>query len=460
MSSGRHLRWMRWTAWALPVIILGFILVLRPFWGLMDDASNVHWLIPRALNEGLASFAITYGKGDLAWGMFRPTYPLMAWLVYWPGMNLGAPWLTFVWNALIAFGGIYLWARVLSGILKIPLPLLLLANGAFFYGHDLFLHPSLQEKMLLPVGATTLWLAWNRDRISSPLFWSLFALVVGLGASVKASYFIHYCVAVAGFVAVKWEPLRARNRGAWVEAGVWFLVLVLLLGFFGWISSHGGYTSRYSYSDIFPNLRSFAGAYLLIPMAVATGFFLVDGRNVWLRPEVLLPLIGVAAFVVIMGPWGIQGYIQIAAMPFFAALSVQVAQKILPGKWEPLLIGGFILLSLTVTVYRSWANFTRLSDLGRAVTAAETWKASGVQEIWMPCEEGSLSMQRFFDHRGGRLPKVQRMKPEESATGKVIFFDQALCILPGKASVPSGCSVVEKIWDGAWTRSFRLQRCN
>lgn len=448
----------RVAAWAIPLIVLLTILILRPHWGLMDDVTNTFELIPRIREHGVFRYGWMYGINDLAWGMFRPTYPPMVYLVYAPGMAT-APWVTFVWNALLVMAAIFFYCAVLSRIVGISLPLLVVGCGAFFYGHDLFQHPSLQEKMLLFAGAGLTWHFWNRSRWSSVAFWIVAFLWLAFGACVKASFAIHYCVAFMAFVATNADALKRKNMRAWCETLVLAILgIVLVLGF-AYISKHGGYTSHYSKANIIPNLKSIQGPFFLLPISAAVAWLVWHWRAVYARPELLLPLVGVSAFVTLFAAWGIGGYVQSVIVPLYAALILQLCVWYLPQWARAAWIPALVVVSLAVTGYRSLVNFGRLHDVGAVVAHAAELEAAGATELWMPCEEGSLSMHRFFQSHGNKVT-VTQIAPDGPTRGKTIFYDQSMCPFNGRVAVPADCQQPETLVRGLFSKSYHVVRCH
>lgn len=445
-------------AWLIPVVVLLSIFILRPHWGLMDDVTNLFYMVPRMRETGIFRFGWIYGVGDLGWGMFRPTYPPMVYLIYVPGMST-ASWVTFAWNALIVFSVIWLYSIVLARILKISIFPILLGSAAFFYGHDLLQHPSLQEKMILLAGAGLTWHCWNRERWKAWSFWIVALAWIFFGACVKASFAIHYCVAFMAYLAAMAPGLKKGESRAWVES---FLLMALGIGMvlaFAYISSHGGYTRQYSAGKIIPNLLSVHGALFLVPILAALVWIAANWSTVWESPELLMPLAGVSAFLVLFLPWGIQGYVQSVITPLYAALIVQLGfwylKKIPAGIWLSLLA----IFAVMVSSYRSYINFGRLHDIGAIVANAAGLERAGATELWMPCNEGSLSMDRFF-HESGSAITVKEQMPNMSARGKVLLYDQAMCPLPGRTALPADCLNPESIQPGLFPKSYQVLRCH
>ena len=441
----------------LATIVLGAITWLRPHWGMMDDASNIFSMVPSVQREGLFARAWSYGVADLGWGMFRPTYPPMAYLIYLPGM-FTAPWVTFFWNALIVIALVWLYARVLAEVLRMPFYPLVFACAASFYAHDLLQHPSLQEKMILLSGACLTWLFWRRPQLPAWKFWPAALLVVAFGTCVKASFVIHYSAAWLALVGAYRAQLQRGQARAWAESLFFLALLFVVTGIFAYISKQGGYTQRYSFANVVPNLRSLDAIYFGAPLLLAGVFLARRWREVWTRPEILLPFVGVLAFLVVMLPWGIRGYIHAIIFPIHAALLVQLCLWCLAFLPEESWAVALAVLALFVTAYRSTVNFGRLGDIGEFLSSVPAFAEGLPVEVWMPSEEGSLSLQGFAEAR--KLPlQVHRMGLSEDPSGKAIFFDQAMAPFPGRPALPPNCQEPKEIWRGKWKGGYRLVKC-
>ncbi len=440
----------------IAIIVLGSIVFMRPYWGLMDDSNYVDNMIPKMKEIGIFSYSWRYGISDLTWGMFRPTLPLMAYFIYSPGIST-VPWVTFLWNALIVFGLIFGYCKVLGKILNLPWSYLLLVCAAFFYTHDLLQHPSLQEKMLYLVAIPLLFICHYRKNLSALSFWSFTILLLALGASVKASFTVHFSVAFLAFLGATIDSLKAKNGKAWLELILFGFLGLVMVVFFAYISKHGGYTQQYSHSKILPNLKSIHGVLFLVPILLGFLVAAFQWRKVWNDPALLIPPIGVLAFLVIFLPWGIQGYIHTVVAPIYAALIIQLAyfsQKFFP-KWVWLL--PLCIFAICVSGYRSYAMFGRLQDIGNIVNRSTELANAGISEIEMPCEEGYQSMERFFRAAGENRIKFVMLTDLKNLNGKVVLRDQAMCPFPGRAPLPSNCTE-EVLVPGKWARSYQVSR--
>lgn len=436
----------------IPILILAVIVWLRPFWGPMDDSVHVLEFVPKLLADGLISTSWEYARNDLSWGMFRPLYPAMAALVYLPGIWLGST-ASYLWNACLVFAIIGLYCALLSRILRLPTALILLACASFFYAWDLLQHLSLQEKLVLTFGGLQLWWAWSRPQLSALKFWSIFLLLVLMGFASKASIVIHFSAAIVAFGAANWEKLKKlRIR---IELAVLFFLLALQVFLFRQISAGGSYTKQYDFAKVIPNLISPQGLMLEIPLLLCLGMLLIRWREARDNPAILIPAAGVSAFLVLFLPWGIQAYVQSVMAPFFAAMLIQLAEWYLRPIPRFVWVLPLCLFALAVASYRGLTMFGRLSDLGTITRMGPELRNMGIQEVQMPCEEGSGAMQQFWKALSEPTPEAKQWDEKVSSGEYWMIYDRALCPLPGRAEMPADCRG-EVFWKGAWPKSYRL----
>jgi hypothetical protein len=281
---------------------------------------------------------------------------------------------------------------------------------------------------------------------------------IAFGACVKASFAIHYCVAFMAFVGGSAELLKRKNTRAWAEAVVLAVIGLAMVLVFAYISKHGGYTSHYSSRNILPNIKTIHGPFLLLPVLAALGWCAWHRRETWARPEILLPAVGVSAFVTLFASWGIGGYVQSVITPLYAALVVQLGAWYLPKASRSAWVTVLVLLGLSVTAYRSYANFGRLHDIGAIVAHAAELEQKGATDLWMPCQEGALSMERFFREAGSKV-SVKEISPLGPTQGKTLLYDQSMCPFAGRVAVPADCAQPEMILPGLFPKSYHVLRC-
>jgi hypothetical protein len=138
-------------------------------------------------------------------------------------------------------------------------------------------------------------------------------------------------------------------------------------------------------------------------------------------------------------------------------LLVQLAGWYTRDQWRAWAIGCLLGLSLLVTVYRSYTGFGRLADIRDLITAYKTGRLT-IAQLWMPCDEGALSMQQFLRHFGGVEARVTQLL--ETGGVRYLLFDRAMCSLPAKARSLPGCSM-RPVWSGRFAGSYQIgeSRC-
>ncbi len=454
-------RWPQFALFVIVLIILGGVAFFRPFWGFMDDASHIFTLVPQVEREGLFRAAWQYGIGDLSWGMFRPTYALMVYPLYKPGLIWG-PSVTFFLNALFAIFCIFCSGSVLARIVSVRREWALLGAAAFFYQYDLFQSPSLQEKLILLSGAALLRLVWGPIVGNRRTHFLLFILALVFGIFVKASFMIYFSMAIWAYFNARRERLFDRREpGAWVRLAIFGVVGLCSLAFLAIVSSkEGSYTAHsYSVENIVPNLLSLEGALFAVPLFFFLLWVIREPKIFLAEPGRLTAFWGVLAFLVIFLPWGIKAYVQSVIGPPFACLCIQLAEGLfrrVPSRFWQIPLA---TLALSTAAYRIPTMFIRLHDIGRAVESVPEWERRGVREIFLPsCGEGAVSMGRYVKEFAHSSMKVSLLTDFRALEGKNVFYDRALCPLPGRVNEIPGCASQEVLFEGGLQKSFRLAR--
>lgn len=438
----------------LLALVLTGICFLRPYFGLMDDHYNLLTVVPDMKNTGILSYSWKYALSDLSWGMFRPTNPLMIFFLYAP-IPFSQPWLLFLWNAILCFGLLWFGAKVWEKLLAVPVGISLLFFGSFFYLYDLFQHPSLQEKMILLFGFLSLY-TLSRDRVTGKHLALALLFCVG-GVLAKASYIIYFSM---GVWVIFWHPSLVAKKERWVYPGIYSLALVCATLFFAYISSQGGYTANsYSIAKVIPNLKRLDGAMFVGGLAFFGACILLR-REFFRQPWVFTPVVGTLAFLTVFLPWGITGYIQTVVGPVFCVLFAFIAWRIFPENWRMGWILPLCLFAIVVGGYRSYSMFGRLADLGKVVERGSEWQAKGIVEISLPCAEGTVALRRYLQEVAGTSIQTKEITSYAASalSDKWVFFDQAMCPLPGRVAAVDGCSVVETAFTGRFAKSYRLER--
>lgn len=442
-------------------IVLACTVYFRPFYGLMDDGWIMHLMVPQMREMGFLQYTWDFAwNRDLSWGMFRLTYPLLIALIYLPAQALG-PMYVYIANWVLVSLITFFLCRVVGRITEIPWQWIAVACFAWLHFHDLFMHPSLQEKFLLLFGAFFIDACYRATEKESG--WALCGLATFfiLGILTKASFFVivgmGLALVFAGLVA---KPNR-RNAGIFAFlVGVTGLALVVMAQ----IAANGRYTTaRYDFSKIGTNLFSLDGALFGVSVLLACLGIFFDRRRGEPMARILrtwFPLAGVIAFLAMFLPWSIKAYIQTLVVVFLMATLVRSAFSLPIAKARPFFLLALAVFSIAITSYRSVTVFGRYGDLGRIVAAWQEWEAAGISQISMPCMEGAESVEKFFHAAGWRGVKVAflpDLRPLPVGFNHAVLYDRALCPLPGRAAQVEGCRE-EILYSGRLSKSFKLAR--
>ncbi|MCO5144075.1 MAG: hypothetical protein M9962_13375 [Oligoflexia bacterium] len=437
----------------LLTIIFFAIFYFQPHWGLMDDASLIYDLVPTMRQQGIFNTSWQYAVNDISgWGMFRPLYPLMAFVIYLPGILWGSTF-AFLWNACISILVLIFSTKIFAKIFRLNTIYVLVALACFFYQYDWFQHPSLQEKIVLFLGTVFCFFCDRLGKEINLKLLSVTLVVFILGVGSKASFMIYYSIGFWIFIAnqsglILHRKIRKKN----IFTFLCLLVLgIFALSFFAYISSQGAYTKQYDYRKIIPNLFTINGVFFMAPILIGAVFNFKNKLPLihW------TPIVGVCAFLVLFLPWGISAYIQSIIGVIYSCLLVQIIFQQSFIRKERILIF-LCLLSVMVCGYRSTSMFVRLHDLGKALEHIKTSSDIVLSTIWMPCDEGAHATKRYLLAENKNI-NIRFWSPDQGYHGKVFLYDSALCSLPNRVHTPAGC-ISEEIFTGVWNRSFRMAK--
>lgn len=444
--------------WFVPCVLAVAMLILKPHWGLMDDSYIVSVLIKQVHEHGIFTTAWDFAYADMtSWGMFRPLYPIMAYFVYLPGVMLN-PTVTFLLNGFLSLWVLVYFCHVMAKVLELPRAYILLFLAAFFYQYDLFQHPSLQEKLVLLIGAAFIQLCAKQSPSNKIFYYFCLGLLLLLGVGSKASFMIFYSMGFWIFVSKRTALLfKEKKLSTWIETIFLATAGLIVLAFFSYVSMKGQYTKQFNVEKILPNLMSKEGVLFLFPIFLGIFDLIHKKMQARLRMQDALPLIGLLAFLAIFLPWGIKAYIQTIIGPVYATLWVIIMLGLFHKVPKALWLVPLMLAALTISSYRSFSMFVRLGDIGHIVKDLRANDLPNVKEIWVPCMEGADSFRRFVNENNNEHYIVHYWDKFEGYDGKVVFYDTAFCPLPNRILAPPGCTV-ENLITGRWSKSFRLSQ--
>jgi hypothetical protein len=387
--------------------------------------------------------------------MYRVTYIPMLAGFHWVA-DLFGPLGFYLANFVICCAILFMIAWVWSKILEIRVWAILVVVAAFFYSYDLFQYPSLQEKLLHLFGAPLLWFSISK---SPGLFFRTLLVIAFTLAGVlsKSSFFIYVAMAWLAFLYSLWGGLGKRNLNAILALSIVTIIDLSLFLFIARVSKNGSYTAGgYSLERFLGNLFSPAAVVLIVPTFVL--LYLVWRRGeLFKQPIILLPAVGVMAYLTIFLPWGIGAYLLTIIAPTYAAMLILILDR-LPMEWMKVTaFSGLILMALVFGIYRPYSMFNRLRDIGELGRRASEWKAAGVTSVVMPCMEGAVGMKKYFKNLGGEEIEVDfTMDKPKAGEPRWYIYDSGLCSMPWARGQNSDCRESESLYATPSRWGFRL----
>ena len=418
---------------SIPLLIVAVsIFWLRPFFGLMDDA-NLLREVATPHTAGFIQGLIGFVQADYGWGMFRPLYFFMIHGLY--GVAKDSPQTLFLLNfvlaslsiVLLGLAGTCLISERSKRIENFALYLLLVLSVP--WTHDLFLHPSLQEKLVF-FGATLAisFFGFRAKKASAFEFYLLGTVTILLGVSTKAQFLMLF----PGLLALAWhrtQPLRFRApKLEWI----YFLLLTLFCTFaLKTIAAQGSYTKTSNLHQILLNLVNPKSLVL-----IATSFLLLmEPLKKWIRQgqaissiDVFLPLT-LLSYVAIFSQWSIGSYLLSGIAPFLSlslvVLLERYIKKISPPLCSAVLAVAFCM-SILVSAQRSYTFIGRLADLGNLLESSQFQELNtSKRKISMACQEGASALQ-YYAKRFKNLDLNIQFSAEASKDS-LYLGDQKLC---------------------------------
>lgn len=317
------------------------ILHFGPWWGLMDDPTYLTIANETIPNKGFFSAIFEFAKGDLAWGMFRPTIVPMILLLY---SAPELPSLAYILNTLFIF---IMVLAISYGYLNSSLTKELRSNKnltnkftllclcsigvlGFFafpwiFFHFLFL--SLQEKLVYLGIAVVINIQNTKAYREAPLLkFSLFSALIFAFAFFTKAQIIS---ALPLFLANEWKwGLDDQKDKRTILSRVLITSLICIAGMFfiWWVAQGAPYTrDGYSWQNIQNNLDRPIKPLLILSLAVLAmivvlAFSKINNLRSFL---ILAPSFSLIAFVLIMTPWKFEGYILAFSGIYVGLIAIQ-----------------------------------------------------------------------------------------------------------------------------------------
>jgi hypothetical protein len=399
-------------------ILVGSLIYLRPFWGLQDDGNYIpsaEYFLKIGLWAGIKEVVL----GDLKWGMVRPY--MGALIVFLYGWTKETTFYTHILNIAWVIGvhWYFFWAILQSTMGKTftgsssssraeQIAILCLVSLSLPWMHWYFLIPAMQEKVVLLWAAGSIhWLSSKKAQESAPFAFLLPTLVITfLGAISKAQFLVFGPLLVAPIIQGKYK--HSLIKAASILAGFFTAGLILK-----WIASQGIYTKSYGLSAVMENLRNTRALFPLLFLAAAHCF----ASAFWVRKKekrdwseiftLSAPAISMTAFLIIMLPWRLGGYLYAAIIPFLALMAATWFYRL---EKRLLKITATLLLctaALTMTSWRVYKQWLPLRDLRVIIEEARAgnWPKDA-KKVWNSCMEGHSHL-NYYLKEFGKLSDVE-----------------------------------------------------
>jgi hypothetical protein len=179
------------------------------------------------------------------------------------------------------------------------------------------------------------------------------------------------------------------------------------------LASQGTYTTSYGGEAILENLRASKTIYLFIFAAFIHLVFVIWRRKKEDLPQasaysIFSPAFGLLAFVALMLPWRVGGYLNVIAMPFLSLILGSWAlagMRLGKARWAVMTLT--LLAPAMVTLSMNQRQYQALGSLRALVNFAlqNKWPEE-VRVAMNTCNEGSGHIQHYLNKFGG-LNKVE-----------------------------------------------------
>ena len=396
----------RLPGWTLPAAGIGIplsavlvaILVLRPYYGVVDDAILLGYAqLPLADFPG--EWAHRVWSDVSSWGMVRPFYWALAYGEYSAGAD--SPTALYVLNwavtgAVLALAGFAIARafRVAPGRLGIFLAVYGSAVFVFPWTLDLFAFASYQEKWVILAAALGLtWFAEPRERMTAWQWYAVSALVIGLGSLTKAQFVVFlpaFCLLVLDH--------RREGRATWARVAAVTAIGVVAALALRLVAAQGDYTEGYGLSNVTDQLGS-KYLWLVAVFALAWTVYTVVRRESLLRD--LIPTAVFLAFVVVFAQW--PGGFLWPLIGFVAggAFALAVSRLRSEALAATALVAALVWACTWIVVRTNelYSSLTSIGEFARSAPARAL--AADSTPVYISCEEGSAAIAGYVRREQG-----------------------------------------------------------
>src|SRR3989344_4921855 len=402
--EARQNRILLFTAGICMGVILAAIVGFQPFWGLMDDPTIFNFLQKARLN-GFWQEWFRFVQYDLfVSGRLRPFFPVMMQVLYGPFSESTAVYFA---NGIFVFSIFYALAVVLRKHFfaeeannKSLSILFFVLCFIYPWAHYFFMAPALQEKLVLLALILFLALFLKLKNTSNLIVYTIaVAALLIVGIATKEQFAIFFPLFLILQISKDAKDKRFYRS---------FLLLFLevLAVFVVWkIGKIGGYKNRYGWDSAILTFRQSKSLYLFFTFILLH----ITVLFVYLRPRNLqqflqkiycfAPSVCLLAFLVIMIPWGMGGYLNAVTTPLVALGIVQIFTLL---KRKLPFTVAISILAVGITLYQSVVAFSNYGDL-RSLLFSEELKQYSPKKmpIYMPCEEGAGAVAQYAEKFAG-----------------------------------------------------------
>ncbi len=431
---------------ALAVLVA--ILVIRPYYGVMDDAA----LLALVQQVGHDGFLGVYGHhvwSDIwFWGMVRPYYWALAYVEYRLGSGSATVLHVLNWAAtglsLLAAGyGLARALRVPAHTRAIFLGVYGASVFVFPWTLDLFAFPSLQEKwVILAAAACLVWLAEPRRELEPALWYAATASLLVLGSLTKAQFLVF---APAFCLLLLHQRLRRESTTARLVFAIAICAAIAVV--LSLVAEHGSYTGQFGPSHVPTQLRN----HYLWLLAALTAAWTVYALARWRSGRGtlaldLVPTLVFCAFVVVFAQW--TGFVFALLAPTSAAAVALAVSRLPEQRLAAVALGAAVVWAVVWVGVRTNELYGSLASIGQFVHSPVARElAERHVPVYISCEEGSGAISAYLRRAQGEPLSVEARAgvPWTAAGGseppprfRYALVDAHLCpalIVPGRWQV-------------------------
>jgi len=450
MTESRKNKFYIALALTLPLLCLAMLFYFRPFWGLMDDSTNLT-IVDSMNKEGVLPVWWKLSTTDLfSHGRLRGLYFATIALIYLPAgaSSVTAFTLNIIFlSAIFFFAAAAFWhsARAAFDLKTRHAFLLAFVSLSFAYPWTVYAirAPSVQEKIVLLFAALTLWVQYRCDRNSLLIWAACTSLALAVSVNTKETIALFFPI----FLAAQLELDSARrNYRRTMLLLVFLLALTLMIK---WAGTHGTYKAAYGMDRALQTLRQSKSLYLFLALAFGAGLAsLLDFASHKNFPRFAVAAsfpIGLLLFLVLMIPWGLGGYLNCSATVFVVMCLIGISNFLgrriafFRALSPRMYLGAAYLAAVTVLFIRLRPDYSAYADLRNVLFSPQIDAvADQGKTLWMPCNEGAGTVEHYLQRfRGLRL--ITRMP----GTNPTLAFSAGQYWL----SSPGNCSGAENIGD-------------